>query len=364
MTTTHRRETPATEPVPTELAAEVQRVLAGGGLAALGTETVYGLAARADLPAALQRLVSLKGRDANRGLTWHVGQVDALQAFEELPNTLQRLATRYWPGPLTLVLRGVPRGLSEIARQGWTALRCPAHEATRSILETLPYPVVMTSANRSGAPPLSDAAGVLNEFEGKIDLLVDSGPARIGESSTVLAVGRGRFEILREGLITDEDLRRTAGLAIGFVCTGNTCRSPMAEHLARHGLARRLDVAPSRLEEFGFRLISAGIMAGPGAPASGHAVEVLSQEGIDLSRHESRPARVEMIDELDRVYCLTQSHREALVPLLPPDRAQNLELLDPDGRDVPDPIGGSLEDYRRCADRIREALEARFADWL
>jgi tRNA threonylcarbamoyl adenosine modification protein (Sua5/YciO/YrdC/YwlC family) len=364
MTSTLRRETPAARSAPRALRQEIRRVLEQGGLVALGTETVYGLAARADLPAAVERLMQLKGRDAKRALSWHVGTAEVLDSFAELPHSTRRLADRYWPGPLTLVLHGIPAGLEGVAREGWTGVRLPAHDSTRSILRAMPFPVVMTSANLTGEDPRIDAAGVLETFEGRIELLVDSGRARISESSTVIALGRGRFEILREGLLSPDDLRRAAGLSIGFVCTGNTCRSPMAEQLARHGMARQLDVPVEGVEEFGFRFLSAGVMAGMGAPASPHAVEILAAEGMDLSRHSSRPASVELVAGLDRIYCLTNSHRESLRAGLPPSKGKSIELLDPTGYDIPDPMGGNMEDYKACAERIRSVLELRFEEWL
>ena len=262
------------------------------------------------------------------------------------------------------MLRGVPAGVELVARDGWVGLRLPAHESTRALLDFCPLPIVMTSANSSGLPPLVEAPAVAETFDGQIDLVVDSGPARIGESSTVLRLGRGHFETLREGLISPDALRRAAALSIGFVCTGNTCRSPLAEGLARAVLGERLGVPPERIEDFGFEVRSAGVQAGAGSPVSSQTLEILSAEGIDLSAHVSRPASPESIGVLDRIYGLTRSHVEALRALLPPSKARLVELLDPDGIDVPDPIGGTIEDYRACADRIRAAIRSRADDWI
>jgi len=152
-----------------------------------------------------------------------------------------------------------------------------------------------------------------------------------------------------------------AGLRIGFVCTGNTCRSPMAEGLARSLLTRRL--GSEDLAAFGFRILSMGVFAGSGSPASEHAVEALAAQKIDISEHRSQPAVPEIVRELDRVYALTQGHLSSLKKMLPPNRVRHLSLLDPDGEDVSDPIGGTLDDYRRCAEKIRSALEARLDEW-
>jgi tRNA threonylcarbamoyl adenosine modification protein (Sua5/YciO/YrdC/YwlC family) len=335
-------------------------VLAEGGVVAVPTETVYGLAVRADDDEALLRLRALKGSDAARPLTWHVATREPLEQFAELRAIVTRLAERYWPGPLTLVLRGVPEGLAGISSDGWTGLRLPAHRGTRAILEQVDFPVAATSANPAGAPPATTADEIEAAFPEGIQLLLDGGPCRMGESSGVLAVGPGRFELLREGLLPLADLRRTAGLHIAFCCTGNTCRSPMTEALARALLSERLAADPG---EFGFELSSCGVAAAVGAPASANAEVAIAERGLTLAGHVSRSAVPERLAEMDRIYCLTSSHRSALLALLPPGRAKRIALLDPDGGDVPDPFGGPVEVYRSCRDRIEEMLRRRLDEW-
>jgi protein-tyrosine phosphatase len=180
----------------------------------------------------------------------------------------------------------------------------------------------------------------------------------------VLKVGPGHFEVLREGLIDVAQLRQAAGLRVGFVCTGNTCRSPMAEGLARNLVARRLEVAPKRLADFGFRFTSMGVLGGTGSPPSSHGVQVLAARGVDISRHVSRPAVPQEIRELDLVLALTASHLDALRLLMPPGGTRHCELLDPQGGDIPDPIGGERADYERTAERIQAALERRVGEWV
>ncbi len=353
---------PDTAPDPASI-ERVRVLLAAGELVALPTETVYGIAARADHEGGLARLREVKGRPPSMALTWHVGTHAALERFGRVSPLALRLARRYWPGPLTLVLPGVPAGLERIAEGGWTGVRLPAHAGTAGVLNELDFPVVLSSANRHGGAPLGEAAAVEAEFTGELALVADGGPARLGEGSSVLRVGPGHFELLRTGLHTLEQLRAIGGLRIAFVCTGNTCRSPMAEGLARAHLARRLGVQPARLWEFGFGLRSMGVFAAAGSAASPHAVSALAERGIDLAPHRSSPAILEDILAQDRVYCLTASHREALRLLLPPGKDAHVTLLDPEGADVPDPFGGSLEEYARCARRIEELVELRLDEW-
>jgi len=338
-------------------------VLEGGRLVVLPTETVYGVAARADDPRALERLRQAKGRPPGLAFTWHVASPAALEAYPGTGACARRLAERYWPGPLTLVLPGVPAGLEEVAREGWTGLRCTAGEFSSALCEAAPFPVVMTSANAHGQAEMTEAGELAGLELAGDDLVLEAPGVKLPGSSTVLLLGGGRFELLREGLHDLERLRATAGLAIGFACTGNTCRSPMAEGIARAALARRLGTSLEGVADFGFRLESMGVMAAVGAPAAEHAVATLRERDIDISRHVARQATPEGVAELDRVYCLTESHRAALASLLPPKRTGHLELLDPEGRDIPDPIGGSAEVYRACAERIEACIEARLEDW-
>jgi len=334
-----------------------------GEIVALPTETVYGLAVRADRREALENLARAKGRSVELGPTWHIGNVSALEAFPRVSPMARRLVNRYWPGPLTLVLPGVPPGLELAARDGWTAVRAPAHPFTAGLLSNAPFPIVLSGAQRPAEPPASEADVVLARFDGKVALVVDGGPARLRESSCVLRLGRGRFDLLREGLFTLEQLRAAAGLRIAFVCTGNTCRSPMAAAIARKLLAERLETTPGRLSEMGFEIASMGVFAPAGDPASRGAVAAMAEDGIELGDHRSRPAIPEEIARQDRVYCMTRSHREALLALLPPGKGLHLELLDPRGADVPDPYGGGRVEYRAAADRIAAAVRARLDDW-
>ena len=338
-------------------------LLGAGELVVLPTETVYGVAARADADGAIDRLRALKGQGEGVPLTWHVGERRALERFARVSPMAHRLAERYWPGPLTLVLPGVPEGLERAARDGWTGVRLPAHLGTSRLLEKLSFPVVATSANRTGEPPLMDPDAIEQVLGGEVALLLDGGRPQLGEASVVLRIGPGHFEVLRPGIIGEEQLRETAGLRIGFVCTGNTCRSPMAEGIARDLVARRLEVPPGRVTEFGFTFHSMGVLGGSGSPPSQHAVDVLREQGIDISGHRSRPVVPQEIKALDRVFALTAGHMDSLRMLLPPGGTRNCELLDPVGGDVPDPIGGPREEYERCAERLRKAIEARVDDW-
>ena len=349
--------------LPRRIRKKLSSILAEGGIVALPTETVYGLAVRADSKAALEKLRELKNRPAELPLTWHIGQRDAIGSVE-LPNSVARLAEAYWPGPLTLVLKATDERPELGSAEGWFGARLPAHTGTAEFLGSLSFPVVMTSANLSGESPSRTAEAIRAAFGEALDFIVDDGPSRIGEASTVLRIGPGAFEVLRESLLDLNDLRRCAGLRIAFTCTGNTCRSPLAEALTKLRLATALGVDAESIGQFGFEVGSMGVFAGPGAPAAEHGVTIMKERGFDLSRHSARLATEELVSHHDRIYGLTESHVEALQSMLPPKQRRRVELLDPEGYGVPDPIGGSLAQYEECARVIDEAIERRIAEWV
>ena len=342
-------------------------LLEAGGVLAIPTETVYGLAVRGDQAQALARLRAIKSRETAQALTWHIGSHDALKLLGSVSPMVWRLAQRYWPGPLTLVVPGVPRGLEAAAQDGWIGVRLPAHTTSADWIAHLPFPLVATSANRRGKAELADAASIAREFAGEVELVLDGGPPRLAEPSLVLRVGPGKFEVLRPGLLDLNRLRETAGLRIVFVCTGNTCRSPMAAALAQHALAKRLQVPARRVGDFGFEIFSAGLAANFGAPIAQNALEVLTELTPELGRsareHRAQAAIPEEIGRADRVYALTSGHLDVMRSMLPPGRAKHTELLDPDGGDVPDPIGSNLAEYRRCRDQLAELIERRLDEW-
>jgi protein-tyrosine-phosphatase len=135
----------------------------------------------------------------------------------------------------------------------------------------------------------------------------------------------------------------------------------MAEALFRTLLARRLGVKEEELPAKGWQVLSAGTGAGHGGAASEEAEQAVKAYGADLSRHESRPVSVQMVEEADRVYVMTPRHRKVLTEWMP-EHAAKIELLEPSGRTVEDPVGGSAEVYRASAKQIHDALEARLKE--
>ena len=137
-------------------------------------------------------------------------------------------------------------------------------------------------------------------------LVLDDGPCRYGQPSSVVRVKNNHFEILREGVVGEATLKRLAGVMVLFVCTGNTCRSPMAELLMRAQPGQVFEAARSTSWKItASSVMSAGIAAAPGCPPTSEAVQVMREQGLDLSRHEAQPLTEQLVRHADLILAMT-----------------------------------------------------------
>jgi len=192
--------------------AQAARILESGGLVAVPTETVYGLAARADSAEAVAKIYAAKGRPDFNPLIVHVRDETQAKLYADWLPDAELLAELVWPGPLTFVL---PRkdhvALAEAVTAGLPtlALRCPAHPVMRALLERLDFPLAAPSANRSGFISPTTPAHVLASLDGRIDMVLDAGSTEAGLESTILAIGRdGSWRELRPGPVDPDALHR------------------------------------------------------------------------------------------------------------------------------------------------------------
>lgn len=200
---------------PEEIAIAVTRLRAGG-LVAFPTETVYGLGADALSAAAVARVFAAKGRPAINPLIVHVsGEPMARGLAASWPAAASKLATAFWPGPLTIVVPRSPRVPDAVAAGGPTvAVRCPAHHVTLSLLDAFGGPLVGPSANPSGGVSPTTAEHVREAFSEDEVYVLDGGPCRGGIESTVVTLAEDRPRVLRPGLLSAEEIGKVLGAEV------------------------------------------------------------------------------------------------------------------------------------------------------
>ena len=232
--------------------ARAGKALRAGGLVAMPTETVYGLAADATNAAAVARLFEAKGRPRFNPLIAHVADLDQARGEGVFSPLAEALAARFWPGPLTLVLPVAPTAsVSDLARAGLStiALRMPAHPAARALIAAAETPLAAPSANPSGAPSPTTAAHVAEGLGDRIDLILDGGPCSIGLESTVIAVRDDVATLLRPGGLAREAIEQITGpLAAPDAQAAPASPGMMLRHYAPRA-ALRLDVTESEAGE-------------------------------------------------------------------------------------------------------------------
>jgi len=349
-------------------------VIDGGGLVGFPTETVYGIACRASAES-LSKLDNLKGREAAKPYTLHIAEPsEAARYVPRVGLRARKLIEKAWPGPLSIVFeldtkdidrqKGSlkPEVFQGLYRDNSIGIRCPDNAIAAALLGRTSHPVVAPSANMAGEPPAVDAEGVMAAFSGRIDLVLDGGRCKYGGSSTVVKIGKGGLEILRAGVYAEAALNAMSEVKFLLVCTGNTCRSPMAEGIFQKYLAEKVGCSVDRLGEMGYNVSSAGVMDMAGFPASEDAVAACAAKGVDIAAHRSRGLTRELIEGADYIFVMEQMHRVRVVDLEPEAAGRCMLLAEND--DIADPIGQGRLVYSRCADLIEESAKNRIGEFV
>ncbi|MGC8201555.1 L-threonylcarbamoyladenylate synthase [Aliiroseovarius sp. PTFE2010] len=227
------------------------RILRDGGLVALPTETVYGLAGDARSDATVARIFDAKGRPRFNPLIVHVASRDSAERYAVLGDPARRLARAFWPGPLTMVLPLRPdAGLSPLVTAGMdsVAIRVPAHPVAQALLAGAAMPIAAPSANPSGRISPTDATHVLGGLGGRIDAVLDGGACGVGVESTIVGL-TGHPTLLRPGGLASEDIERVLGQPLAEHSGEINAPGQLSSHYAPDA-AVRLNATTRRDDEF------------------------------------------------------------------------------------------------------------------
>jgi len=381
-------------PIPAALlipanAAGAQRaadLLNNGQLVILPTETVYGIAVNLLSDQARAAGRAMKSRAAAENAhpgPWviHTGSVENLLSWAPgLTSLGKRLIIKSLPGPVAFQIKLTPTDLAaakkrlgpaadETIHDGFLTLRCPELTIAQDILSATHAPIAIMGAGTSAQPSVHEITDIPQAMltDSPIAGIVDAGPTRYRRSSTLVKIDGDQYSVVRAGVIDERIIDRMADFTLLFICSGNTCRSPMAAALATGLIAQKLGVPAADLPLRHVVVQSAGLHASRGLRAAREGVEVVEKmrqaKGLDfadLNRHISQPATPDLLRRADAIYTMTAAHSDEIAELYPWAERKTFQL-DPDA-DIADPIGSPVSVYEKVAKRILDLLQQRLSE--
>ncbi|MEW6170701.1 MAG: L-threonylcarbamoyladenylate synthase [Candidatus Omnitrophota bacterium] len=329
-----------------DLLKEPADILANGGLVIIPTETVYGIAANKLNLKTLDKLYEIKKRPENKHFSLHIADKFEVESFAiDIPVSAYKLMDKFWPGPLTLVLKSKEKNT--------IGIRLPDDKIAQALIQMSSVPIVCPSANISGKPAPKNFIDAIEDFKDSVDFAIDAGPTKLQLESSVVDLTINPPNILREGVIKKEDILKTVQTKnILFVCTGNSCRSVMAEAYLKKLLKDKTDV----------KINSAGISALEGMSATYNTIEVLKKIDLDVTGHRAKFLTDVMLKSSDLILVMEKHHQDLILERVPLIKnhvylLKEFAKIDDGFYDIKDPIGQSPDVYEEVFNSIKQAVD-------
>ncbi len=320
------------------------------------TGNMFGIGCSAFSKETITIINSLKDRKEKQGYIFLIPEIDWLKRFNvQITSEIHRILQQYWAGELSVVLEVPDPRFQDISQNGKVAFRIPTDELLREFILKLDQPIISTSVNKSGKKSVQNLNEILTKFESWFDyaILPDNVQQCNNLPSTIIEFSDEKLSLIREGSILFPEIELSyESPQILFVCTGNTCRSPIAEYLAKNIIIEK---------GLKFRAASAGFTA-DGMPISENSNYVLALNGIDASEHTSSLLNEENLRKSWLILTMTAIHKNKIMQLYPASASKIYTLSEYAGfnNDITDPLGKDIEYYKNTFEKINEKVKIIF----
>lgn len=336
------------------------QALTEGHVVALPSSSSYLLAASGLQPEAVAKLVQVSGPNST-GLSLVMRTADeTLDYFPDLSPAARRMAAKAWPGPLAIslldshpasLIKCMDPSVVELLSHSNQRIRVwqPHHAVLDHVGKLFSGPLVCVSANGPNNP----FSTVLSDVQTDAAVLaIDDGQVQAPGEPTIVQIDGNLGRLVHQGVVPEMALKSMSQLVVLFVCTGNTCRSPMAQAMMQRKIKERFG-APGAKGSVAIVAMSAGVSAFGGEPASHGAANAIKNFGTSLELHQSTQLNSNLVEQADLILAMGNRHRQVIVSQWPA-MAQKVHLISPDGGEISDPFGGPLEIYQKCATKLDE----------